>query len=567
MLALNVFGQNREVIDSLRTAVSEAKPDTNKVYLLNNLSEEYSQFSEDTTILYLKHALDLVRDLDNPKLKAYILCKLGKQHVFKSKFTEAMGYFDLAENILMVFPNDSIQADVYCYKALLYKKANQFEKADEQARKSLDIATRINDLDRISSVYIIYQKIHNGIGEPGKALEYAYKAYHLKIELKDTTGIAVAMHNLSHHYSLLGKHDSTLFYLKKSIAINRKSDNKKYLAGNYLNLGVLFYHLQQYDSAEVYYQLSMEISQQIGFSSAISSVRHSIAINSLAKGDTANALMQLHTITDSLGEPATLVHKADSYMMLAYIAKAQKRFEEAFTYHEKFKELDDEIKEASNTSLAKFLEVQMKYENQKNLLEISKQRIKINSHRKNIYIIILVCLIFVLGIVVWFVVKLMRAKAQTVKIRQQKLEEELEFRNREMTSHLMALMKKNEILGNISEDLLELEKKAVKTETRSMIKSIAQRIRKSQDVELWKEFDIRFKLVHNDFYDKLNKNYPGLSPAEKRLCAFLKMNMTTKDISDITGSTTNSIKTSRYRIRKKMNLSEHDNLVDFLSKL
>jgi DNA-binding CsgD family transcriptional regulator len=131
----------------------------------------------------------------------------------------------------------------------------------------------------------------------------------------------------------------------------------------------------------------------------------------------------------------------------------------------------------------------------------------------------------------------------------------------------MALMKKNEILNEISEELLNLEKKAVKSETKSAIRQVAQKIRKSRDVEIWEEFDIRFKQVHNDFYNRLNQKFTDLTPSEQRLCAFLKMNLSTKDISELTGTSTRTVETARYRIRKKLGLASEDNLVGFLIKI
>lgn len=565
-LACGVFTQNRQAIDSLTAAASGAKADTSKIHLFNMLAKEYNQFSEDTSILYLKQALDLARELDDPKYKTIMLSKLGKHYAFKSKFVEAMEYLDLAEDILMVFPNDSIQADIHYYKSIIYVSTSQFEKADEQAGKSIKIAEKINDLKRVSVIYYIYNEIYNGIGEPEKALEYALKLYRTEIKLDETVRIAVAMHNLSHQYLLLGQNDSALYYLKKSIVLNKKYDNKKYLAINYQNLGVLFYNQLQYDSAEFYYHLAIEKYQQTGYYLALSDIKIGLSDIFLDKKDTLLALQQLHSLIHSPDVPVSLKNRVKSYRKLAYIARNQGRCTEAFTYLEKYKALDDSLKQESNTSLAKLLEMQMEYDNQRNLMEITRQRVEIDSQRKSIYIIILGSIIVVLILVTGFIIHLMRTKAQTVKLKQQKLEEELDFKNREMTSNLMALMKKNEILGDISKDLVELEKKAVKAETKTTINKIAYRIRKSRDVELWKEFDVRFNQVHHDFYESLNLKFPSLSPAEKRLCAFLKMNMSTKDISELTGNAPNSINTSRYRIRKKMNLSESDNLVDFLSK-
>lgn len=566
-LAFDMFAQNSQAIDSLELAVSKAKSDTTKIHLLNNLAEEYSQFSEDTSILYLKQALDLARGLDNTKYKTIILSKLGKHYAFKSKFIEAMEYLDLAENILMVFPNDSIQADIHYYKSIVYVSTNQYEKADEQAAKSLKIAQRINDLKRVSVIYYIYNEIFNGIGEPEKALEYTLKLYQSEIKLNQPIRIAVAMHNLSRQYLILKKNDSALFYLKKSIALNKRYDNKNYLAINYQNLGVIFQNELLYDSATFYYHLAIEKYQQTGYYLALSDIKFGLATISLEKRDTLQAIKQFQSLINSSDIPVSLKNRVKSYNKLAYIARKKNDNRKAFYYLEKYKILDDSLKQESNTSFAKVLEMQMEYDNKRNKMKISRQRVEINSQRKSIFIIILGSIIVVLILVTGFIIRLMRAKSQTVQLKHQKLEEELYFKNREMTSNLMALMKKNEILGDISKDLVELEKKAVKAETKAMITKIAYRIRKSRGVELWKEFDIRFNQVHHDFYDSLNLNFPSLSPAEKRLCAFLKMNMSTKDISELTGNAPNSINTSRYRIRKKMNLSENDNLVDILSKL
>ena len=73
--------------------------------------------------------------------------------------------------------------------------------------------------------------------------------------------------------------------------------------------------------------------------------------------------------------------------------------------------------------------------------------------------------------------------------------------------------------------------------------------------------------VHEDFYDALNKKFPDLTPNEKRLCAFLRLNMTTKEISAITHQSVQSINMARFRLRKKMNMEHDDNLISFLGQL
>lgn len=83
----------------------------------------------------------------------------------------------------------------------------------------------------------------------------------------------------------------------------------------------------------------------------------------------------------------------------------------------------------------------------------------------------------------------------------------------------------------------------------------------------WEDFEIRFQQVYTGFYKKLNTDYPDLTPNELRLCAFFRLNMTTKEIAAITYQSANSIVVARYRLRKKLGMEKEENLVSFLSKI
>jgi DNA-binding CsgD family transcriptional regulator len=90
-------------------------------------------------------------------------------------------------------------------------------------------------------------------------------------------------------------------------------------------------------------------------------------------------------------------------------------------------------------------------------------------------------------------------------------------------------------------------------------------LRSSQDKHLWQEFEAHFTRVHSDFYQKLQEKYPNLTANEKKLCAFLRLNMSTKDISAITYQSINSITVARSRLRKKLNIEGEDiHLINYL---
>ena len=147
-------------------------------------------------------------------------------------------------------------------------------------------------------------------------------------------------------------------------------------------------------------------------------------------------------------------------------------------------------------------------------------------------------------------------------------EREIEFKNKEMVINVMSLMKKNEMLAELSEKLVHIEQEATSSESRETIKKVARELQKSQEEEIWKEFSTRFKEVHGEFYNTLLHKFPTLSPNELKLCAFLRLNMSSKDIAELTGQRVSTLETARYRLRQKLGIANSDvNLITFLSSI
>ena len=83
----------------------------------------------------------------------------------------------------------------------------------------------------------------------------------------------------------------------------------------------------------------------------------------------------------------------------------------------------------------------------------------------------------------------------------------------------------------------------------------------------WNEFNIRFTSVNKDFYKTLSEKFPELTQRDHKLCALIKLNFTSKEISQLLGISMESVNTSRYRLRKKMQLSKTDNLTEYIARL
>ena len=131
----------------------------------------------------------------------------------------------------------------------------------------------------------------------------------------------------------------------------------------------------------------------------------------------------------------------------------------------------------------------------------------------------------------------------------------------------MYLIRKNELINNVAERLLGLQQN-FQQESQKIIHDIVLDLQKEADNDSWKEFELRLNQVHSEFYKNLRKQCPELSPAEEKLGAFLRLNMSSKEIAAITQQSIKSVEVARARLRKKLNLTNtNSNLVTYLSNL
>lgn len=157
-------------------------------------------------------------------------------------------------------------------------------------------------------------------------------------------------------------------------------------------------------------------------------------------------------------------------------------------------------------------------------------------------------------------------KRESAELRNKQLKEELNGQQKEVAVKMMYLVKKNEFIASVSKQLKAINKNLNESGKKELFQVIRELENMSED-DTWNEFEMRFKEIHEDFYTQLGQLFPNLTPNELRLCAFLKLNLSTKEISSITYQSPESIKTARYRLRKKLNLDRDSNLTSFLHSL
>ena len=133
---------------------------------------------------------------------------------------------------------------------------------------------------------------------------------------------------------------------------------------------------------------------------------------------------------------------------------------------------------------------------------------------------------------------------------------------RELTTNALLLVETQEKFKKLVEEL-----RNIIIPNKIEIEKVVSKYQSNSKDKFWQEFELRFEQVHQDFYKTISQSYPDISPSESKLCALLKLNMSTKEIVAITSSTENSVNVARSRIRTKLGLNRDENLVTFLNQV
>lgn len=165
-----------------------------------------------------------------------------------------------------------------------------------------------------------------------------------------------------------------------------------------------------------------------------------------------------------------------------------------------------------------------------------------------------------------------QAKKREIKeLKNQQLQYELRHKSQELASSTMNLIRKNEILLEIVDTINKTTEDIQRnTDSNIVLKRLAhveRNIRQNiQNDDNWKKFEENFDLVYENYLRRLGESYPDLNITDKKICAYIKMGLSSKDMAPLLNMSVRSIETNRYRIRKKMDLEREVNLSEYLQK-
>jgi DNA-binding CsgD family transcriptional regulator len=141
------------------------------------------------------------------------------------------------------------------------------------------------------------------------------------------------------------------------------------------------------------------------------------------------------------------------------------------------------------------------------------------------------------------------------------LEEDIRKKSKDLASMSLAVIAHNEVLDSILKEINEQH--GNKAQSLDRIRRIVQS-RLTSNNQQWEFFQSNFDRIHENFFRKLKDLYPDLTSTDMRLCALLRLNLSTKEIANMLNLTVRGVESARYRLRKKLGISEEARLTDFM---
>lgn len=158
------------------------------------------------------------------------------------------------------------------------------------------------------------------------------------------------------------------------------------------------------------------------------------------------------------------------------------------------------------------------------------------------------------------------SRQELEQLKTEKLQAEITHKNQELASATLHLLQKSEILTKTGAQLQKIAQNSEEAETRKAIQRLIRILERDAAFDdEWEQFALHFDQVHSDFLKRLQALYPALTQKDQRLCAYLRMNLTSKEVAQLMNISVRSVEISRYRLRKKLQMgNSEENLAEFL---
>ncbi len=503
----------------------------------------------DSSLTYAKRALVLSQKTGRSPWVLLSLQKMGKAHARSGNTNEAIEQFRFMLKLATEEKEEKMVTKALLGLGSIYTIQSNYELATSHFLQALQAIESYSDelqraavLNNLSEVYFRMNRYSESITSLHKA-KSIWQKHHYQQQ------VSKALNNLAIIYKHINKKDSAMLAYEKALTIKEKLADSIGMANVLNNIGVLLLSKSEFNAARSYFERSFELIEKAGFPAREAMVLSNIGKSSLYLGDLKQAEKHLMA---SLEVCITIDNKSvelDNYLSLAKVFLALGKPKLGIHYDKKYKALADSL---DNSEVKrKVLELEAKYELEKKekLLLLKTKENEILRQR-----IILYLVAFFLGVIILLVRNSYRSGLAKIK---------LDTKNRELAQMALQVNQQSTLLSNVKSQIIHMltEEKDPEIQASRIEKALDSQVNES---EVWDSLRFHFEQVHPKFFQRLNLKYDALTQYDLKFCAFIRINLENKEIARLLNITLKGVHQTRWRLKKKLDLSKNNDLDQFI---
>ena len=543
LFSVIAYGQRTTiVIDSLTRALDQVgKDQIERVDILNELGYRYWIVNSNQSVKYGTEALQLAEELSYSNGIAFAKRVLGVSYWTMGRPKLALENLTSAQQTYEEIDDLEGAANCLMNTGMVYADIGEFQRALEIYDKSIERFSKLNLNRRIATTFTKIGSVLLKTGQLEEAREYLTNALNMHSEDEYDYGISEAHNRLA----ILSLQENELeladYHIKKSMEIGQKVNDEDGLISNLILLGKLQRFQGNLEDSETQLLRALELAQK----------------KKLQK-------YQLST----LGE-------------LKELRKQQGRLEESLHYYDAFNRLKDSIFDTDKSKQIAALEFGQELADKEQEIALLREREK-NNKIINWSLGIGSLSLIVIGFLLLMNQRqrnnkkqelmasrqeLSKTALENARLKEQELQQKLEFKNKELTSYTLNFVQKNELLQQLQSKINEA-REAPAAKQSKLLEQLARSIRQHVNIDRdWEDFRRFFEKVHTNFFKILKDKHPDLSSNDLKICSLTRLNLNVKETASILGISPESAKTARYRLRKKLDMAPEEELLDYFLRL
>ena len=512
----------------------------------------------------LGRALAIAREIQDPVMEMKILYHQALNHRHQGNVLEALANIQEALALAEKVGDRQMLANCMGFLASVYQRQGDFAIALEYYLSALKVKESLGD---DLGIYYLLVNIAGAQSEQGDfeaASGTIQTAFQMSRERGDTLQMSACLANMGNIH-LRAEKPTALPYFQEALAMV-KENNVGLRINILIGIGTIYMDRGEFDKALGFFNEALVLAREARLKGSLGEVWIKVGSLFFTWSHYGQALDYGQKALRVAEELNLKELQRDCRKLLSDIYAAMRTFDKAYENYASYKSISDSLFNEKNTRKIAIMESAYKHEKEKRAYEMEKVSRELEIKNQRLIILFLCVASTLICILSFMIYRANKLKKRVLLLESEQVNRELERNQKEMAAATLKLVQNSEREAN-NIKVLENIKKNTMEEGRDEIRSLIADYKLKSYGSNWDEFEILFKKVNGLFYEQLNGRYPNLTPNERRLCVFLKLNMSNNHISQVTYQSEEALKKARLRLRKKLGIERDVNLAAFIQNL